>query len=112
MRFLTAPWLGVLNDSAWLSHAAQANRMAQRLASGLERIAGMRLLYPTEVNAVFAALPPECHRQLADEGWRYYTFIGPGGARFMCSWATTDADVDALLADVESTVGSQTSASS
>ena len=32
-------------------------------------------------------------------GWRFYDFIGSGGFRFMCSWATTEADVDALLAD-------------
>ena len=100
MRFLTAPWLGMLTDSAWLRHAAHANGMAQRLRRGLEQVPSVRLLYPTEVNAVFAALPVNCHRALADKGWRYYTFIARGGARFMCSWATTEDDVDALLADV------------
>ena len=102
MRFLSAPWLGVLNDSAWLRHAAHANQMAQRLAHGLELIPGAELLYPTQANAVFVSLPLECHRQLVAKGWRYYTFIAQGGARFMCSWATTDQDVDALLADVQS----------
>ena len=100
MRYLTAPWLGILKDSAWLRHAAHANAMAQRLARGLESIPGVQLLYPTEVNAVFASLPPACHEHLCGRGWHYYTFIGQGGARFMCSWATTEQDVDALLADV------------
>jgi threonine aldolase len=31
--------------------------------------------------------------------WKFYDFIGAGGCRFMCSWATSDADVDAFLAD-------------
>lgn len=35
MRFLSAPWLGMLQDGAWLRHARQANAMAQRLATGL-----------------------------------------------------------------------------
>ena len=100
MRFLAAPWLGVLTDSAWLRHAAHENSMAQRLARGLESIPGITLLQPTEVNAVFAALPAACHARLADRGWHYYTFIGRGGARFMCSWATTEADIDALLTDI------------
>jgi threonine aldolase len=100
MRFLTAPWLGMLTDSAWLRHAEHANRMAQRLARGLARIEGTRLLYPTDVNAVFVELPPQCHEHLVAKGWRYYTFIGQGSARFMCSWATTEQDVDALIADV------------
>jgi threonine aldolase len=100
MRFLTAPWLGVLSDSIWLRHAGHANTMARRLASGLREISGVQILYPTDVNAVFAALPSACHRKLAERGWHYYTFIGRGGARFMCSWATTEADVDALVADI------------
>jgi threonine aldolase len=102
MRFLTAPWLGMLKDSAWLRYAEHANHMAQRLARGLEQIEGTRLLYPTDVNAVFVELPPHCHAQLMAKGWHYYTFIGQGSARFMCSWTTTDQDVDALLSDVRS----------
>jgi threonine aldolase len=104
MRFLTAPWLGVLNDSIWLRHATHANAMAQRLAKGLAEIPGVQVLHPTEVNAVFAALPEVCHRKLTERGWHYYTFIGRGGARFMCSWATTEADVDLLLADIRSAI--------
>lgn len=102
MRFLTAPWLGVLSDSVWLRHAAHANAMARQLADGLANISGVQLLHATEVNAVFASLPEECHRKLGAKGWHYYTFIGRGGARFMCSWATTEQDVDALLADIRS----------
>jgi threonine aldolase len=60
----------------------------------------VRLPYPTEVNAVFAYLPPGWHQRLADKGRNHYTFIGRSGARIMCSWATTDRDVEALLADV------------
>jgi threonine aldolase len=100
MRFLAAPWLGVLTNSAWIRHAAHANAMAQRLAKGLQEIPGVALLQPAEVNAVFATLPDACHARLAERGWHYYTFIGRGGARFMCSWAITEADVDALLADI------------
>ena len=31
MRFLSAPWLGMLKDGAWLRHARHANAMAKRL---------------------------------------------------------------------------------
>ena len=105
MRFLTAPWLGMLKDGAWLRHAAHANQMAQRLSRSLAQLPGVSLLYPTEVNAVFASLPKSCHEHLAARGWRYYTFIGQGAAaRFMCSWATTEADVDALVGHVRAAV--------
>jgi threonine aldolase len=95
----------MLKESAWLRHAAHANQMAQRLSRGLAQLPGVSLLYPTEVNAVFASLPKRCHEHLVARGWHYYTFIGQGAAaRFMCSWATTEADVDALLEDVRAAV--------
>jgi threonine aldolase len=74
--------------------------MARRLSQGLAAIPGVELLYPTQANAVFASLPQPMHERLLARGWHYYTFIGQGAARFMCSWATTVADVDALLAVV------------
>ena len=38
---------------------------------------------------------------LRQRGWRFYTFIGAGGARFMCGWDTRPESVDALLADIQ-----------
>ncbi len=100
MRFLSAPWLGLLADNAWLRHAHHANAMAQRLAAGLACVAGVELMFPVEANGVFANLPAEVVDGLRQRGWRFYTFIGAGGARFMCAWDTTPENVDALLADL------------
>jgi threonine aldolase len=98
MRFLSAGWVGLLRDGAWLRHAAHANAMAARLAAGLQRM-GIAPLYPCQANSVFVALPAATATRLRGKGWRFYTFIG-GGARLMCAWDTTPADVDALLADI------------
>ncbi|CAG0989713.1 threonine aldolase [Rhodocyclaceae bacterium] len=100
MRFLSAPWLGLLEGGAWLRHAADANAMAQRLAAGLAAIPGARLLFPVEANGVFVALPDSVQQGLRDRGWRFYTFIAAGGARLMCAWDTQPESVDALLADL------------
>jgi threonine aldolase len=100
MRFLAEPWLGMLESGAWLRHAAHANAMARRLAGGLVGLPGVRLMQPVEANAVFAALPRRALEGLRAAGWMFYTFIGVGGARFVCAWDTTEAQVDALLADV------------
>ena len=105
MRFLSAPWLGMLEGDAWLRHAAHANAMAQRLASGLMQVPGARLMFPVESNGVFCELPPAVLDGLRARGWRFYTFIGAGGARFMCGWDTLPASVDALLADVRALAG-------
>lgn len=101
MRFLAAPWIGMLQDGAWLRHAAHANACAARLAAGLSKIDGVSLIAPTDANAVFANLPPAVIERVRETGWRFYTFIGSGGVRSMCAWDTTEADVDALLADIK-----------
>ena len=98
MRFLSAPWLGMLEDDVWLRHARHANAMARRLADGLAAVPGAKLLFPVEANGVFTELPATVIDGLRARGWRFYTFIGAGGARFMCAWDTTPERVDALLA--------------
>ena len=100
MRFLAAPWTGVLREGAWLRHAAHANTMAAQLARGLAEISGVRVLYAREANVVFATLPPTLVAGLRARGWEFYTDVGPdGAARLMCSWDTTAEDVDAFLRD-------------
>jgi threonine aldolase len=101
MRFLTAPWVGMLEQGAWLRHAAHANAMARRLHDRLREIAEVRILFPTEANAVFADLPPYVIQALRRQGWLFYTFIGQGGCRLMCAWDTTESDVDRFVNDVK-----------
>jgi threonine aldolase len=100
MRFLAAPFAEVLADGVWLRHAAHANRCAERLAERLRGIPGVRILFPRQANSVFVDMPASVAEGLRSRGWRFYTFIGSGGARLMCSWDTTDEDVDALVRDI------------
>ena len=102
MRFLAAPWLGVLEDGAWLVHAAHANAMAQRLARGLATIREAKLLAPVEANGVFADLPKRAIDALHAKGWRFYVFVGDTGVRLMCAWDSTAEAVDRFLDDLNS----------
>ncbi len=101
MRFLSAPWVGMLQNGAWLRRAAHANAMAGRLRDGLQGIAEARILFPTQANSVFVDLPAHAIRALRHGGWKFYTFIGEGGCRLMCAWDTTEADVDRFVADLK-----------
>lgn len=96
MRFISAQWRRLLKDGTWLKYGAQANAHARALAGGFSKIEGVEILHPVEANAVFAKLSPEVDQRLKAAGWKYYSFIG-GGARFMCSWKTTEEEVQALL---------------
>ncbi|MCM2265481.1 MAG: low specificity L-threonine aldolase [Desulfuromonadales bacterium] len=104
MRFLSAPWLGLLRDGALLRHAAHANACARKLAAELTAIPGVTLVHPVEANAVFVQLPESAIAALRKLGWVFYTFIGSGHCRFMCSWATSGADIIALARDLRTTI--------
>jgi threonine aldolase len=102
MRFLSAPWVGMLQDGAWLRHAANANSMAECLFDKLANLPGIRILFPRQANSVFAELPEKVIAGLRERGWMFYTFIGKGGCRFMCSWDTTKDDIEQFVADLKS----------
>jgi threonine aldolase len=100
MRFLAAPWAGVLKDGAWLRHAAHANAMAGALERGLRLLPGVQILFSRDANAVFAALPAPMVEGLRARGWKFYTDVGPeAAARLMASWDTTPEDVAKFLSD-------------
>ncbi|HEU0040045.1 MAG TPA: low specificity L-threonine aldolase [Verrucomicrobiae bacterium] len=106
MRFLSAPWTGMLKDGAWLRHAQHANAMAKRLDAGLRGIPGVQVSYPVESNAVFAKVPPAAEKQMHERGWKFYTgVVTPDESRLMCSWDTTPEDVDAFVADLRELTG-------
>lgn len=94
MRYLSAAWLGTLENGAWLKHAGHANRMAQRLWQRIENLPGVELLAPVESNGVFVRLPEKVCTTLRADGWLFYDF--EDGARLMCSWASTAAQIDAF----------------
>jgi len=101
MRFLSAPWLGLLENDVWLKNAGNANQRAADLAHQLQKIPGISIMFPQQANSVFVEMPPPVIEHLHKQGWHFYTFIGAGGARFMCSWDTTKESVSALISDIK-----------
>jgi threonine aldolase len=100
MRFLAAPWLGLVADDAWLQNARHANRAARQLAQNLQREANVEIVFPVEANAVFARMDDQLARGLRARGWHFYKFIEPDIYRLMCSWATTESDIGDFIRDV------------
>jgi threonine aldolase len=100
MRFLAAPWIGLLRDGVWLRNASHANAMAADLEYGLRAVPGVSIAHPREANAVFAKLPPRVVDGLHARGWQFYADFGPSNAaRLMCSWDTRREDVTAFVQD-------------
>ena len=100
MRFLAAPWVGLLAGDVWLQNARNANRAAHQLARNLQREANVDIVFPVQANAVFARMDDQLARDLQARGWRFYKFIEPDVYRLMCSWATTESDIGDFIRDV------------
>lgn len=100
MRYLSAPWVGLLQGAAWLKYARHANQCARLLAELVSDVPDVSLMFPVEANGVFLQLSEPAIAALRAKGWRFYTFIGAGGARFMCSWDTEEERVRKLAADI------------
>lgn len=99
MRFLAAPWLGLLDGDVWLRNARHANDAARQLAQRLRNEAGMESVFPVESNAVFMQLDEQLVRNLHARGWCFYKFVEPDIYRLVCSWSTTDEDISMLVDD-------------
>ena len=105
MRFLSAPWVGMLKDGAWLRHATHSNTMAKRLEAELKPLREIKISYAVETNAVFAKIPEPVVEKMHERGWKFYTHVGGWeDSRLMCSWDTTPEDVDAFAADLKQLV--------
>src|SRR5438128_1712464 len=99
MRFLAAPWMGLLTNDVWLRNAQHANHTARQLASRLQDEAKIDTVFPVDANAVFVGMNEQLVRDLHARGWHFYKFVERDICRLMCSWSTTDQDISDFVAD-------------
>lgn len=106
MRFVSAQLIALLEGDLWLRNAGHANAMAQRLRAGIEAgladgsIRGVAFTQPTQANGVFATLPEGVADRLR-ESFRFYDWdAARREVRWMCSFDTTEDDIDAFVAAI------------
>jgi threonine aldolase len=104
MRFLAAPWLGLLEHNAWIDNARHANRCAKLLSRKLTAALGAEPVFACEASAVFFRLAEPVVNRLRDRGWRFYKFIEPDVYRLMCAWSTSEAQIDEFVAEVRNSL--------
>ena len=104
MRFISAQFIALYGTDLWLRSASTANAMAARLRTAVEKIDGVTLTQATQSNAVFATLPAGAADKMRDL-FRFYDWDqATGEVRWMCTFDTTEADVDAFAAAIASEV--------
>jgi threonine aldolase len=102
MRFLSAQVIAMLEDDLYLRSASHANAMATLLAQSVTAIPGITITRPVQANAVFATLPPSLADAVRPD-FPFYTWDeSTGEVRWMCSWDTTEHDISAFIAALQS----------
>ncbi|PWC05501.1 threonine aldolase family protein [Agromyces badenianii] len=106
MRFISAQLIALYEGELWLENARHANDMARRLRDALDagvtagELPGLGFTQQTESNGVFATLPPGVADRLR-ERFRFYDLdAARGEVRWMCSYDTSEADIDAFVAGI------------
>lgn len=112
MRFVSAQLLALYDSDLWERSARHSNAMAARLRGALDdaiatgTVTGLSFTQPTQANGVFAALPVEASDRLR-ENFRFYDWDrARGEVRWMCSFDTTEGDVDAFVGAIKEELGS------
>ena len=94
MRYLTAQLAALLTDELWLRNASHANAMAALLAERVRELPGLTITHPVQTNAVFARLAADAIAELQRQYDFYVWDEAAAEVRWMCSWDTTEEDVE------------------
>ncbi|MFK0002619.1 threonine aldolase family protein [Paenarthrobacter sp. NPDC090522] len=101
MRFISAQFIALLEDGLWLRSAGHANAMASRLRTAIDGIDGVQSTQETQSNGVFAILPEGVADRLRSSFAFYDWDAARREVRWMCSFDTTEDDIDAFVSAIK-----------
>lgn len=94
MRYISVQFNVYFEQEIWRKNAAKANHMAKYLAQRLGQYPDIKITHPVEVNGVFAEVPREIIAPLQEKCFFYVWNEETAEVRWMCSFDTTESDVD------------------
>ena len=100
-RFVAAQFLELLGTKLWIENASHANRMAQKLASGLGNSPYAKLTQRVQANGCFVLLPKALVSKLREHYFFYVWDEHTFECRLMTSWDTQESDIDGFLEKLE-----------
>jgi len=100
-RYLSAQLKRYVQDDLWITMADDANKMAKRLAQGIDLLPDTKakLHFSVSANMLFATLTEQAIERLEKAGFLFYV-MGPrhkAEVRLVTSWNTTASEVDEML---------------
>ena len=97
MRYISAQFEAFLSNDLWKKNADHANRMAGKLFNALKDVKGIEITQPVQSNAVFAKIPGEIIADLQEQFFFYVWDEETFEVRWMCSFDTTEEDIEGFV---------------
>lgn len=98
MRFLSVQFLAYFENDLWQLNARHANNMAQVFYNQVKDLPQVDIVYPVETNGVFARIPKAIIPKLQSEFFFYVVDEQESIVRWMCSFDTTEKDIETFVA--------------
>ena len=97
MRFISAQFIAYLDNNQCIETAQHSNKMAKLLEEKIKEIPQIKITQKVESNAVFALIPPKIYDELQKEYFFYLWDEKNYEARWMCSFDTTEDDINKFV---------------
>ena len=100
MRFISAQFERYLSNELWRKNAAQSNYLAKRLENEIKEIPQLQVSQEVKANGVFVFMPEDIIEKVREKYffhiWNEEPKSKPGmkEVRLMCSWDTTEEDIE------------------
>jgi threonine aldolase len=107
MRYIGAQFLAFFENNLWLQCAEHANKMAQLLYTKIKDIPGIDVTQKVEANGVFAIIPGNLISKLQEEYFFYVWDEHTNEVRWMCSFDTTEEDINEFASLLKTMIGKQ-----
>ena len=104
MRFLSAQYIAYFHDDLWLKNARHSNAMADYLYKQIRDFPGVNFTQKVEVNSLFLVLPKDAIRKMLERYFFYMWDEDTDEIRLVCSWDTTQSDIDAFVECLKTTL--------
>jgi threonine aldolase len=105
MRFISVQFEALLTNSLWERNATHTNSLAKKLAAKLRALPGISITQEVNANGVFAIFPRPIIAPLQNDYPFYVWNESIHEVRLMCSWDTTEDEVEQFVNRVRELVG-------
>src|SRR5664280_3117781 len=97
MRFISSQFIAYFRNDLWKECASHSNAMAAILADKLEEVKNVHITQKVQSNGIFVIIPKEAAERVMKEYFFYPWDESRSEYRLMCSWDTTEEDIEEFV---------------